>query len=137
MRSTLACSDGDAVSVAIVSLPKAVCLQLQPHRSAFSACLSACPDPRRVLEDLLVSFPAVSVGDVLQLAIGEARFALDVLEVRGLPAIRCGLPPGMQRFDVAAALQSVPGEQRMVTRGHAVRAACLVRAARLQLWDWY
>ena len=128
VRSQLACPAGDELALALVVLPKASALRLQPHTDLFAAALSRCGDPRAVLTELMNRYVAVSVGDVIHLSVGEERHALDVVAIRGLPGVSCGLPPGAaQRLDIGAALRGLStGDD--AARGVGVRAACLVDA---------
>ena len=126
VRSTLGCAEGDHVGVAMVSLPKASGLVLQPQTDEFvRQVMAQGDDPRDVLTALLNRLTAVSVGDVLSLRVGGERHAVDVLAVRGLPAVRCGRP-GAQGFDVGAALRAAQGSSG--GGGVLVRAACIVDA---------
>jgi hypothetical protein len=152
VRSQLAVADA-TVGVALVALPKASAIALQPHTDGFAAALGRCPDPRAVMTELMNRYVAVAVGDVIHLqvpssadpdpipmetddaqmgaqhdAMAVGRYALDVVSLRGLPGTRCGLPEGMGApLDVAAAFESLSGAVDP-SRGVSVRAACLVDA---------
>ena len=150
VRSQLAVADA-TVGVALVALPKASAIALQPHTDGFAAALGRCPDPRAVMTELMNRYVAVAVGDVIHLQVpcsAEAipmetddarmgaphdattgvRYALDVVSLRGLPGTRCGLPEGMGApLDVAAAFQYLSGAADP-SRGVSVRAVCLVDA---------
>ncbi|KAL1507072.1 hypothetical protein AB1Y20_007933 [Prymnesium parvum] len=126
VRSSLGCAKGAPLQLAVVSLPKATALKLQPHTDGFVAAVHAQGDDvREVLTSLLNRLTAVGVGDVLSLRLGGERHAVDVLGVRGLPAVRCG-QPGPAGFDVGAALLAADGAE--AGGGVSVRAACIVDA---------
>lgn len=151
VRSQLACANGDELSLSLVSLPKASGVTLTPHTDAFATALACCADPRAVLTEIVNRYVAISVGDVIHLAMpgsseggsgiegggggGEEtmRHALDVTSLRGLPGVRCGLPEGApQTLDVGAALRELLPEAGSgaagAVKGVKVRAACLVDA---------
>ena len=140
VRSQLAASDATDVAIALVTLPKASAIVLQPHIDRFAQRLGACADPKECLTELMNRYVAIAAGDVIHLRVsggeeeaaddGSDRFALDVLSLRGLPGTRCGLPEGArQTLDVGAALRGLSqGAAFDPSHGVAVRAACLVDA---------
>ena len=73
VRSQLALTSDSTIGLALVSLPKASGLALQPHTDAFAAALGACTDPRAVLTELMNRYVAVAVGDVIHLRVPGAR----------------------------------------------------------------
>ena len=111
------------VRVAVVSLPRATNLRLQPHDDDFAEALGECADPRFALTRLVNrGYVATGRGDVLQLDLSlqdqERRFKVDVVAVKGDTSVRCGTarpPPAV-----------VPGAAPAAEEE--VRAACLVDA---------
>ena len=111
------------VRVAVVSLPRATNLRLQPHDDDFGEALGECADPRFALTRLVNrGYVATGRGDVLQLDLSlqdqERRFKVDVVAVQGDTSVRCGTarpPPAV-----------VPGAAPAAEEE--VRAACLVDA---------
>lgn len=106
IQQQLACSDGARVQLALVSLPKATGIVLQPQTEGFALAVQAFGDDvRETLTPLFNRLTAVARGDVLSMDIGGARHAVEVLAVRGLPDVRCGRPAAV--LDVGAALRAV------------------------------
>lgn len=110
--SSLGCVSGELALVSVISLPRATWVRLQPHANRFAEVLRDCKDPRELLTELINGFVAVSVGDTIQLKVGDERHAVDIMALRGLPNERCGLPTidkgGV--FDVDAAMRSLGQE---------------------------
>ena len=139
-------------SLQVISLPKACFLQLRPHTDEFAAELAAAgSDVRATLTELINRFPAISRGRAISLDLGghgggghggsgghggghgggpggggQRRHQLDVIDVRGLPGTRCGMPA-----DAASASGGSGGggdAPLRVEKGMSVEAACLVDA---------
>ena len=122
VRGSLSCQDGARVQLALVSLPKASALVLQPQTDGFAAALGMLGDPRDVLTPLFNRLPAVQAGDVLPLELLDERHAVEVVAVRGWPHVRCGRPEAA--LDLGAALASIGA----AGRAQQVPAACIVDA---------
>ena len=103
------------VRVAVVSLPRATNLRLQPHDDDFAEALGECADPRFALTRLVNrGYVATGRGDVLQLDLSlqdqERRFKVDVVAVKGDTGVRCGTarpPPAVVPGAAPAAEEEV------------------------------
>ena len=124
VRGSLNCKDGARVQVALVSLPKATGVVLQPQTEGFAKAVTLLgDDPRLVLTPLFNKLPAIAKGDVLNFELLDERHAVEVLAVRGNPHVRCGRPSTF--LDVNAALASVSDQ---ASTSQLVPAACTVDA---------
>lgn len=122
VRGSLSCGDGAHVQVALVSMPKATGLVLQPQTESFAMAVTALgDDPRAILTPLLNRYVCVAKGDLIHFELMGSRFAVEILAVRGLPAVRCGRPDtlAIQCLDVGAALATLQPVPQLVP------AACL------------
>ena len=79
VMANLGVSEGGVLGVRNVTLPKATSLTLRPHSVSF---LDAISDPRAILERRLVTFAAVTIGDVLVLDYLGVKHALDVVDTK-------------------------------------------------------
>jgi hypothetical protein len=89
---SLGCVAGELALVTVISLPRATYVRLQPHANRFAEALGVTADPRQVLTQLVNRFVVVSVGDTIQLQLGEERTRSTCWRCAGCPVSGAGCP---------------------------------------------